>query len=89
MKLELLDVTLSKPVILITQEIDKIPFDFTHLRYHDNKDDVTGLEFDILLKSLIQDIYNKHYPKFRIHKTLLFSLPFIQAFFLTIQKYTV
>ncbi|MBN2347816.1 MAG: hypothetical protein JXJ22_03200 [Bacteroidales bacterium] len=59
--------TIGKPVILITQEIDKIPFDFTHLRHYEYEDNVTGQEsFSNHLKSVIPKMYKNYYPNARI-----------------------
>ena len=55
--------TLGKPFILITQEIDKIPFDFTHLRHYKYEDNYTGKEiFSNQLKNVIPKIYKQYYP---------------------------
>lgn len=60
--------TLGKPVILITQEIDKIPFDFTHLRHYEYEDNVTGQEnFSSQLKSVIPQIYIDYYPYYKLN----------------------
>jgi nucleoside 2-deoxyribosyltransferase len=59
--------TLGKPVIIITQEINKIPFDFKHLRHYVYEDNVTGKElFGRLLKEVIPEIYAETYPNARI-----------------------
>jgi len=55
--------TLGKPVILITQNITSIPFDFRHLRHYEYLDNYEGCEsFKPLLKSLIDSIYDEFYP---------------------------
>ncbi|KAF0140937.1 MAG: hypothetical protein FD122_2110 [Stygiobacter sp.] len=36
--------TLGKPAILITQDISQIPFDFSHLRHYEYKDNTDGFE---------------------------------------------
>ena len=57
--------TLGKPFILITQELDKIPFDFTHLRHYAYEDNADGLEkFSLQLKKSVSDIYKECYPNY-------------------------
>ena len=55
--------TLGKPAVLITQEIDKIPFDFSHLRHYPYKDNAESFNsFGVELKEIIIDIYKNIYP---------------------------
>ncbi len=54
--------TLGKPAILITQDIHQIPFDFSHLRHYEYKDNTDG--FEKLSKELpirIREIYFDYY----------------------------
>tara|TARA_R110001592_G_scaffold79194_1_gene237198 strand:+ start:611 stop:1669 length:1059 start_codon:yes stop_codon:yes gene_type:complete len=56
--------TIGKPCILLTQEIDSIPFDFSHLRHHDYKDNVEGFrEMGDKLKRLVKDLYEANYTE--------------------------
>ncbi|CAD5277537.1 MULTISPECIES: hypothetical protein [unclassified Imperialibacter] len=62
--------TIGKPAILITQEIDKIPFDFTHLRHHPYADDIEGFEaFGEKLEELIYALYRENFPEFKLTKS--------------------
>lgn len=54
--------TVGKPVILITQDLKTIPFDFAHLRHYEYKDNSDGKElFASELKRIIPEIYKEHY----------------------------
>lgn len=57
--------TIGKPVILITQNVKNIPFDFKHLRHHEYKDNADGqILFSNLLKTrIIPAVYQEFYPK--------------------------
>jgi hypothetical protein len=54
--------TIGKPAVLITQDIDQIPFDFTHLRHNEYADNADG--FEKLAEELpkkIREIYSEIY----------------------------
>ena len=58
--------TLGKPTILLTQDIKNIPFDFTHLRHHDYKDNIESFEvFGKKLRQIIKEIHQTNYPNNR------------------------
>lgn len=59
--------TLGKPFVLITQEIDKIPFDFTHLRHYEYADNYPGQKnFSNQLINVVPKIYEEFYPDIKI-----------------------
>lgn len=59
--------TIGKPVILITQDITQIPFDFTHLRHYTYTDNADGKDmFSERLRAVIPEIYKEFYPKLKI-----------------------
>jgi hypothetical protein len=61
--------TIGKPTILITQEIETIPFDFNYLRHHPYKTDFEDKErFDIEIKKAINELYKEHYPNISLSK---------------------
>lgn len=61
--------SIGKPNILITQDIDGIPFDFTHLRHHEYQDNTDGFrDFGRKVQELVYDIYSKHYPNTNLRK---------------------
>jgi hypothetical protein len=54
--------TVGKPVILITQDMKTIPFDFSHLRHYEYADNSDGKElFGAELKRIIPEIYKETY----------------------------
>lgn len=54
--------TIGKPEILITQNLDKIPFDFTHLRHYGYSDNSTGFrDLTEKLSQVIPEMYNESY----------------------------
>lgn len=54
--------TIGKPTILMTQDIDDIPFDFKHLRHYAYDFTYEGFnKFSITLRNVIKDIYNDNY----------------------------
>lgn len=56
--------TIGRPVILITQNINDIPFDFKHLRHYHYEDNSDGLaKFTILMKEILPEIYKSAYPE--------------------------
>ena len=56
--------TIGKPVILITQDVKNIPFDFTHLRHYEYKDHSDGKElFRDQLLNIVPLIYKDSYPE--------------------------
>lgn len=58
---------LSKPVILLTQDMMNIPFDLKHLRHQEYKNDLGGSKvFSQKLLPAIADIYQKYYPKIKM-----------------------
>lgn len=58
--------TLGKPAILITQEIEKIPFDFTHLRHYQYSDNFESFnDFGNRLKDILRENYRTYYPHYR------------------------
>jgi hypothetical protein len=55
--------TIGKPAILISQDLSQIPFDFTHLRHNEYKDNADGFEklsteLPIKIKEIYSEIYN-------------------------------
>lgn len=53
---------IGKPTILITQEINKIPFDFTHLRHYEYADNVDGFSnMKTKLPAIIKENYEEAY----------------------------
>lgn len=55
--------TLGKPVILLTQELDKIPFDFKHHRHYEYVNQISGKSFfEKEFKGIIRDLYAREYP---------------------------
>lgn len=55
--------TIGKTTILITQDINKIPFDFRHLRHNEYADNSDSFElFGDKLKQLVIDLYKREYP---------------------------
>jgi hypothetical protein len=56
--------TIGKPVILITQDLSTIPFDFTHLRHFEYEDNVEGFaKLSETLPRIIKEIYRDHYSR--------------------------
>jgi len=53
---------IGKPAILITQDISQIPFDFTHLRHYEYKDNLDGFEkLSKELPNIIRSVYFENY----------------------------
>lgn len=58
--------TVGRPTVLLTQNINNIPFDFTHLRHYEYKDNIESFEkFGIKLKSVIKEMHQDKYPNFK------------------------
>lgn len=54
--------SIGKPAILITQDINNIPFDFKHLRHQEYRDNSDSFKtFGIQLKEIVVDLYKNHY----------------------------
>jgi hypothetical protein len=54
--------TIGKPTILITQNINSIPFDFRHLRHIEYRDNIEGSKiFSKKIKQVIKDVYKEYY----------------------------
>lgn len=56
---------IGKPVILLTQDIETIPFDFKHLRHHEYSNALGGNKFfENDFKEIVRSIYVSNYPSF-------------------------
>lgn len=56
--------TIGKPALLITQEIENIPFDLRHHRHHVYENTISGSEKLVkTLSDLIPKIYEENYPE--------------------------
>ena len=59
--------TIGKPVILLTQNIENVPFDLIHHRHHVYENKITGGEkFIKMLTDQIKALYNENYPEVEI-----------------------
>ena len=57
--------TIGKPSILITQDIDSIPFDLRHLRHIEYRDNIEDIkQFNKKIKQMTIALYREHYPHF-------------------------
>jgi hypothetical protein len=55
---------IGKPTILLTQEISKIPFDFSHLRHDEYADNVESFRsMELKLPLIIKDLYEEVYKR--------------------------
>lgn len=55
--------TVGKPFILITQDIENIPFDFKHYRHHLYENSLEGMVQLELLPDIIREIYRERYKQ--------------------------
>jgi Lon protease-like protein len=54
--------TIGKPTILLTQEIDNIPFDFAHLRHYSYQDNIDGFtELGTMLREVATQMFKDRY----------------------------
>lgn len=54
--------TIGKPTILISQDLNNIPFDFKHLRHYEYLDNIDSFKtFSVELKENIIDLYRNNY----------------------------
>lgn len=54
--------SIGKPTILITQDLNNIPFDFKHLRHHGYKDNAESFKtFSVKLKEVVFELYKNEY----------------------------
>lgn len=61
--------SIGKPAILITQDVDNIPFDFKHLRHYEYKDNIDSFKtFGIELKEVVIDLYKNNYQDVVLNK---------------------
>jgi hypothetical protein len=62
--------TIAKPAILITQDVLKTPFDFTHHRHLEYADNVDGFaRLTEQLRRAIRELYRENYPDHLGHLT--------------------